>query len=395
MARDIPEGGRVSLGQTFDPRHNALNLLRLIFALLVIFSHSFVLGGFRAENLWGHASLGDIAVDGFFALSGFLIAASAVRNKVARYLWQRSLRIFPAFWVCLVITAAVAGPIGWLAEGNSLSSYWTAVVGPRHYIAANWLLKMHTYSIAGTPANVPYPLAWDGSLWTLWFEFICYLMVAALAVTAVLRRRRVVLVLWALSWLVALGLAVSGVQTPHFFPGLVRFVPIFFAGAVLWLYRDKIPDSRVLFAVALSLFAVGTFLKNPDVLAGPPLAYVCVWASIHLPGKRIGAKYDISYGTYIYAFVVAQVLAIWHVHTWGYFPFTLLTIAVTLVLAGLSCVLVEQPALRMKRWSPTLPAVWRAQRPRHGHHSVPLRQLKSARAAEDGFDHVIVGEFPK
>jgi peptidoglycan/LPS O-acetylase OafA/YrhL len=357
-----PGGERISLGQTFDPHHNALNFLRLFFAFLVIISHSIVLGGYRSETLWGHETLGDIAVDGFFALSGFLIVASAVRNNVMRYLWQRILRIFPAFWVCLLITAAVAGPIGWLAEGNSLSTYWTAVAGPGHYIAANWLLKMHTFSIAGTPINVPFPQAWDGSLWTLWAEFKCYLIVSALAVTMLLRRRRVVLVFWAMGWVVALGLAVSGVQIPQ--ADMVRFIPIFFAGAVVWLYRDKIPDSRVIFVVALLLFAIGTFLKNPDVLAGPPLAYVCVWASIHVPGKRVGAKYDMSYGTYIYAFVVAQVLATWHVYAWGYLPFTVLTIVVTLVLASLSCVLVEQPALRLKRWSPSLLVTWQVLRHR-------------------------------
>jgi peptidoglycan/LPS O-acetylase OafA/YrhL len=190
------------------------------------------------------------------------------------------------------------------------------------------------------------------------YEFACYLMVAVLAITALLRRRRVVLILWALSWAIALGLAADGVQT---YSGtipdeMIRFVPIFFAGTVLWLYRDRIPDSPILFSAALLMFAIGTFLRNPEVVAGPPLAYVCIWASIHLPGKRIGAKYDISYGTYIYAFVAAQVLAIWHVYKWGYFPFTLLTLAVTLPLAALSCVAVEQPALRLKhrslRWWP-------------------------------------------
>jgi peptidoglycan/LPS O-acetylase OafA/YrhL len=373
-AGGIDAGDRcLSLGQTFDPRHNALNLLRLFFALLVILSHSIILGGYRSEVLWGHTTLGDIAVDGFFALSGFLIAASALRNNVVRYLWQRFLRIFPAFWVCLLITAVVAAPIGWLARGKSLRSYWAADAGPGHYITANFLLKMREYAIAGTPTHVPYPLAWDGSLWTLWYEFLCYLVVAALAVTTLLRRRRVVLALWAVSWVLALGLAVSGVLTtllPHSeaLRSLVRFIPIFFAGAVLWLYRDKIPDSRVFFVVALLLFVAGTFLKNPDVL-GPMLAYVCVWASIHLPGKRIGAKYDISYGTYIYAFLVAQVLAIWHAYRWGYFPFTLLTTVVTLVLAGLSCVLIEQPALRFKHWSPPLPAERKAGR--HRGHSYP------------------------
>jgi peptidoglycan/LPS O-acetylase OafA/YrhL len=324
----------------------------------VIFSHSIILGGYRSEILWGHGTLGDIAVDAFFAVSGFLIAASAVRNNVVRYLWQRFLRIFPAFWVCLIVTAALAGPIGWVADGHPLNSYWGNAEGPVHYIVSDWLLVMNSYGIAGTPAHIPWQGAWDGSLWTLRYEFYCYLMVGAFAVTTLLRRRLVMLVLWAFSWALALGTAAARLQTsqPTFHHELVRFIPIFFAGAVLWLYRDKIPDSPVLFAGALLVFAVGTFLRNPDVVAGPPLAYLCVWASIHLPGKRIGARYDISYGTYIYAFLVAQTLALWHVYRWGYFPFTFVTMAVTLVLAGLSCVVVERPALRLKRWSPAFMA---------------------------------------
>jgi peptidoglycan/LPS O-acetylase OafA/YrhL len=339
-----------SIGEKFDPRRNALNLLRLCFALLVIVSHSIILGGYRSESLWGHGTLGDIAVDAFFAVSGFLIAASASRTDVLRYLWQRFLRIFPAFWVCLVVTAFLIAPIGWVTEGRSLSSYWSAPAGPFHYVVVNWFLRMHAYGIAGTPRHIPYPDAWDGSLWTLFYEFYCYLMVAFLAATTILRRRTFVLVLWGSSMAVALGAAAAGIPTFEDRPSdnLIRFVPIFFSGVVLWLYRDVIPDSKALVILAAALFVGGTFLRNPEVVAGPPLAYLCLWASIHLPGKTIGSKYDISYGTYIYGFIVAQVLALWHVYRWGYLPFTLLTVIITLAMAAISCVAVEHPALRLK-----------------------------------------------
>ncbi len=340
-----------SIGENFDPRRNALNFLRLCFALLVIFSHSIVLGGYRSEMLWGHGTLGDIAVDAFFAVSGFLIAASASRNNVLRYLWQRFLRIFPAFWVCLLVTAFLIAPIGWVAEGRSLGTYWSAPAGPIHYVVVNWFLRMHTYAIAGTPGRVPYPNAWDGSLWTLFYEFYCYLIVAFLAATTILRRRALVLGLWASSLAVAIGAAAAGIPTFDDRPGynLIRFVPIFLAGVVLWLYRDVIPDSRILFVVFTVVFVAGTFLRNPEVLSGPPLAYLCVWAAIHIPSKTIGSTYDISYGTYIYGFVVAQVLAVWHVYRWGYLPFTLLTVGITLACAFISCIAIERPALRLKR----------------------------------------------
>jgi peptidoglycan/LPS O-acetylase OafA/YrhL len=336
---------------TFDSRRNALNLLRLSFALLVIFSHSLTTGGFRSANLWGHFTLGGAAVDGFFAISGFLITASAFRNGVPRYLWQRILRIIPGLWVCLIITALGGGPIAWTAEGHSLASYWSAVDGPTHYVLVNLGVMVRTYTIAGTPAGVPYPHVWNGSLWTLIWEFYCYLMVAALAVTTLLRHRCIVLGLWIFSWILAIGVTYDGRPTWGYAVDLLRFVPIFFAGSLVWLYKEKIPDNAGLAIGSFALFFAGTWLHDPDLLA-PPLAYLCIWAAIHFPGKRVGSKYDISYGTYIYAFLVTQVLAIWHVYNWGYWPFTLLTVAITLVFAAASCVVVERPALRLKGWTP-------------------------------------------
>ncbi|MST32438.1 hypothetical protein GHK86_06850, partial [Acidimicrobiaceae bacterium USS-CC1] len=94
---------------------------------------------------------------------------------------------------------------------------------------------MTAWDIAGTPAHVPYPAVWDGSLWTLEFEDACYLLVAALAAACLLRRRRVVLGPWAGSWAATPGLAAVAVPTwtDANLHDPLRFVPIFFAGVVL------------------------------------------------------------------------------------------------------------------------------------------------------------------
>ena len=63
---------------------------------------------------------------------------------------------------------------------------------------------------------------------------------------------------------------------------------------------------------------------------------------------KFGSKYDISYGAYIYAFVIQQ--TIYHV-TGGSLPFAIniiLSVLITLPFAFLSYVLVEKPALRLK-----------------------------------------------
>ena len=116
-------------------------------------------------------------------MSGFLIAGSALRNGFGRYLWQRFLRIFPGFWVCLVITAFFIGAIAWMTTPHpvphacGLGCYLKAPQGPFEYVYRNFLLLMQQSTISNTPSNGQ----WNGSLWTLFYEFLCYLLLGGLA----------------------------------------------------------------------------------------------------------------------------------------------------------------------------------------------------------------------
>lgn len=343
---------------------NSLNFLRLFLALLVIFSHSISLGGFGNETIAGNDTLGGIAVDGFFGISGFLICASAIRHieehgrlrGLARYFWDRVLRILPAFWVCLVVTALGFGAIGWLDTHSSLAGYWAHPFGPVHYLVTNFLLKMNAYPISGTPAHIPYPLVWNGSLWTLYWEFLCYFGIGLLAVLGLLARRRVVLVMAAVIWCVEIGLFIH----PSIHPSVqfaVRFASIFLVGALCYLYRDRVPDSGRLALGLVALACVGLAIGHPlsqvsDWLAGPSLVYPVLWLGAHLPFQRVGASNDISYGVYIYAFPVGQLFALAGLQEAGYFPYTFATVACTLPLAAASWWGIERWALKARTWQP-------------------------------------------
>jgi peptidoglycan/LPS O-acetylase OafA/YrhL len=59
-------------------------------------------------------------VDGFFAISGFLITSSWLGNpRVRDYFVARGLRILPGFYICLVVIAVVVAPIGVAIQGGS------------------------------------------------------------------------------------------------------------------------------------------------------------------------------------------------------------------------------------------------------------------------------------
>ena len=81
------------------------------------------------------------------------------------------------------------------------------------------------------------------------------------------------------------------------------------------------------------------------------LTYPLLWLGIHLPFQRIGVHNDYSYGIYIYGCPVQQLLAIWGVEHWGFFPYMLLGIAGTLPFAVASWRIIEKPVLELKRIS--------------------------------------------
>ena len=83
-------------------RHNNFDALRLVAAVSVVFSHSFLIAEGTQNHEWliwltGNQSiLGLVGVFVFFAISGFLVTQSFEATGNARdFLAKRALRIFP------------------------------------------------------------------------------------------------------------------------------------------------------------------------------------------------------------------------------------------------------------------------------------------------------------
>ena len=208
----------ISLGQALNGHNNALGLIRLLLASLVIVDHAFPLGGFGKDPFWyvthGQASLGSLAVAGFFAISGYLIAKSGMSGDVVQFMWKRTLRIFPAYWVVLLFTAFIVAPLLWLSAGGTLPSYFSGTgngvgASPYFFITGNWTLNIGTYGIYDLLVNTtPYGQeihgsALNGSIWTLIYEWQCYLLIGVLVLFAVMKNAKLIVPLLAVSYLFA------------------------------------------------------------------------------------------------------------------------------------------------------------------------------------------------
>jgi len=336
-----------TLGAAFDPRNNALNAIRLLLALLVIVWHSFPLSGHEVPFAPLRQVFGRISVDGFFAISGYLIVASWVRTpKWWPFLRARLLRIFPAFWVSLIITAVVIAPLSVVVRGAPLDgAFWS---GAARYVASNAGLWVSQYDIAGTPLDVPYPGAWNGSMWTLFWEFLCYLGVLALGLAGLFRRRLVVPVLFVLTLVGVLATSYGPVGNFWVEHGS-HFGVMFLAGTLIYQHADRIPLNRTWIIAALALLAGSAMLPDYRLVAALPIAYLMIALGALGRHPRLQVRNDFSYGTYIFAFPLQQLLATLGVASLGVPLFCLAGIAVTLPVAAASWFWIEKPALRLKK----------------------------------------------
>jgi peptidoglycan/LPS O-acetylase OafA/YrhL len=370
----LPGRNGKTLEAAYSGRDNAFNLMRLCFALMVIVGHAGVIGwGPGHEPFAIPVDLGGIAVTGFFALSGFLISRSGRRSGPVRYVWHRVLRIFPGYWVCLIATAFVLAPLLFWYEHGTLHMFRHTGSGPLAYVYHNFLTDQLQPDVSRVISTAEYPYSLNGSLWTLKSELTCYLLVLFLAVIAVLRRARwVVLVIGAglfgaVVWETVVGMAHAGRLNPAapavsvpvlglfllFY--LLVFGVAFVLGMIADLYRPVIPINDVLGVIAVACWVASLRLGWP--LFGPaivPFVYMLLWLGVRIPSalRRIGRKNDYSYGVYIYAFPVQQALSIFGLPRYGVWVYLGTTFVTVLAVAMLSWHLVEKPAMRLKDWSP-------------------------------------------
>jgi peptidoglycan/LPS O-acetylase OafA/YrhL len=171
-------------------------------------------------------------------------------------------------------------------------------------------LRLVEFGYTGAFAGNPMPGIINGSTWSISYEFWCYLGVAGLTGLGWLRKRWIVLGLFVAAWIIGVAFRIEGwiVGPPQFW---ARMLPLYLAGVVFYLFRDRIPLRSGLAALSGGLVLVACWISFGWTLLFPLAGtYLLLWLAFTpwLRLHHVGRFGDFSYGTYLYAFPIEQLL---------------------------------------------------------------------------------------
>ncbi len=339
---------------------NNFNLLRLLAAVAVLFSHGDFLYRLHLPVPFAGHSLGAVAVYVFFFISGYLIAQSWARSTSGFDFGAKRLgRIFPGLVVAAVVSVAV---IGALMTTWPLASYWRS--GLTWLNLVNNALGLATVQVLpGVFEHNPFAQTVNGSLWTIRYELLMYALLALISCCSIKSHRFLYLgfaSILAFTWLALVRLDV---------PDKAPWAPSWFND--LWSAR-AITSLGVYFFIgsAFAAFRVrSSWAMGACGVLALGLAHGCkdaVWIQLglwlgvpfttfflaHLGAHALRGRphADLSYGVYIYAFPVQQAITqISLARGWPLAVCIGLSLLVTLVLAAVSWFGVEKPCIAWTR----------------------------------------------
>ena len=293
----------------------------------------------------------------FFQISGYLIFQSVIRSKsLVNYFWNRILRIFPALITALVLSVCFC-----YFAYQGINSYWSNS-STQSYIPNNILLFKGQGFIDGVFINNRYRPAINGSLWTIRYEFVGYILLSLFFFIKEKRKllKYIFLFLYCLFLIMAIFYPNRGGNF-NFIANIfnlgnnlfINLFCFFIGGSLLAIFEIEKTDNKTKFLLLVSLsllflvslqfnmfwFSQFIFLPILTVLFG-----ASSYPIINQWSKQIG---DLSYGIYIYSFPVQQILE--YFFKPNLIEMMCVSFLITIIIAHFSWQYIEKNALKLKK----------------------------------------------
>lgn len=328
---------------------NNFHLIRLVAALMVIIGHAYSITGLPGMPIVLGMGIHTLGVKIFFVTSGYLIVESYLRDpNFFRFMLRRILRLFPGLVLVVLFSTVVLGPF---ATSLNLAEYFSNTF---LYIYLGNIALYINFSLPGVFENNPIKFAVNGSLWTLPVEFFCYVLLGIFLYVIHIKYLPYILILISIaliSWLYFLDHREPQKLFVFYatdWKSGSRLIVYFLIGSVIRLFSigEKITTQHFIIVLMIFLSIPNAFfINNLAPLLLLPLGTFSFAFSKPISGWLNGQ--DISYGIYLWAFPMGQLLLDKQIATTPIFSIILTTLLI-LPIAYLSWQLVEKPALRLK-----------------------------------------------
>ncbi len=300
---------------------NNFDILRLLFAICVVITHSYILSGSPNDFFWhitnNQTSLSYIGVAGFFIISGYLISKSYHSSKsLGDFFEKRIRRIFPGIIVAQLVTLIaislfIKNDIGLLFNKETIS-----------FFIKGCTIFFQDFNLHGVFENNPYPKVINGSLWTIPYELLLYIGMGLLF--WIFKNKKNTLSIITLGALIVFDFLfykkeiLNGSLSEnlvYLIKNMAHFSVFFFSGVIYAQFENSLDLEKDDY----KKICIGSLCVTILILMGGH------WSSLHqivLPilvlsagsmywevGNRIVKTIgDCSYGVYIYSFPVQQVI---------------------------------------------------------------------------------------
>jgi peptidoglycan/LPS O-acetylase OafA/YrhL len=324
--------------------NNNLDFVRVICAMVVIAGHSYKMLPLHGHQEPLHAFVGfthmaSLAVKIFFFISGMLVTNSLLEQRsVIAFVVSRIFRVMPGLLLVLLVTSFVIGPLVTHLPPNKYFS----VPQVYSYVYKNLLFQTQYY-LPGVFENNTWPRYVNASLWTLRIEVKCYLLLLMLYILA--RGRRVLYNLFVLLVVTdaLLQLRIIGVgQT-----SILNLLPFSFAlGVFVAVNKERLRFNNLLPCLLLAVTMVLWHVPHiNEMMLIVSSCVLVVLASQNEYVQKIAIKHDISYGMYIWSFVVQQtIICIGGAHQ-NLYVYMLQSILLSCIMGYVSYLTVEHRAI--------------------------------------------------
>ena len=285
----------------------------------------------------------------FFSISGYLITKSVyTSSSLLSYFWKRFLRIQPLLILVCILTVLVLGPI-------------FTTLPTQEYLGnpETWTYFRNIFPATGIQFVLPGVFAENihgdgvnGSLWTLIVEERLYLAVSLFFLFKKQKKIFAFMMLLVNILLLFKSIFFEGAIVQYLAGSHVFYAMIFLnAGAMYQLainFKSLLKNKFVW--LALPVMAVSLALPMLEFLLVMIIPFcIILIAQVSAATNKAGKWGDFTYGVYIFAFPVQQMLIACHQFPESPYTLFMATMAIVLPLSALSWHLLEKKCLAYKK----------------------------------------------